>query len=299
MARKFVLLAAFAKSAGAFGDGGLGDLSSRTRNKPKPPAVNPLAEDSLASRTRKPKKSAPAEKPFVNELASRTRNPKKAVDASLDSPLTTMPSRARNVVTKRAGVAAVAAAGGLNGWTPSARKFAWGLPGALAPAGDFDPLGLCPSELGEVVRYREAEVMHGRVAMVAAVGYLAGEAASPVVWDGAIAGPANDQLAMVPGPLFGVLTLAIGVAETYRAKLGWVEPGADGVFALRDAYYPGDLGFDPAGLKPEGAAEFADMATKELQHGRLAMIGVAGMCAQELVNHKTIADTLDLYLGSS
>jgi len=37
------------------------------------------------------------------------------------------------------------------------------------------------------------------------------------------------------------------------------------------------------------------MQTKELQNGRLAMLGVAGMCAQELVNHKTISETIDFY----
>ena len=37
------------------------------------------------------------------------------------------------------------------------------------------------------------------------------------------------------------------------------------------------------------------MQTKELQNGRLAMLGVAGMCAQELVNHKTILETYDFY----
>ena len=37
------------------------------------------------------------------------------------------------------------------------------------------------------------------------------------------------------------------------------------------------------------------MQTRELQNGRLAMIGVAGMCAQELVNHRTIFETLDFY----
>jgi light-harvesting complex I chlorophyll a/b binding protein 1 len=57
---------------------------------------------------------------------------------------------------------------------------------------------------------------------------------------------------------------------------------------LRKDYYPGDLGFDPLGLKPDDPEEFAIMQTKELQNGRLAMLGVAGMVAQELVNGKEI-----------
>merc|ERR1711939_830724 len=32
--------------------------------------------------------------------------------------------------------------------------------------------------------------------------------------------------------------------------------------ALRPDYYPGDVGFDPLNLKPTGADEFAEMATR-------------------------------------
>jgi len=187
----------------------------------------------------------------------------------------------------------------INGWVPDANKFCYGLPGSLPPVGEFDPLGFAQKgiSLNDVKRNREAEVTHGRVAMLAAVGYLAGEAGSPVVWNGEIGGPANDQLAQLPGPLFAVLTLFIGSCEAFRAVKGWQEPyGSEGrLWTLRDSYYPGDVGFDPLGLKPTDAAEFATMQTKELQNGRLAMLGVAGMCAQELVNHKTILETYDFY----
>ena len=60
--------------------------------------------------------------------------------------------------------------------------------------------------------------------------------------------------------------------------------------ALEESYYPGDIGFDPAGLKPSDPKEFAEMATKELQNGRLAMIAVAGFFLQELVNGKGIIE---------
>ena len=48
-------------------------------------------------------------------------------------------------------------------------------------------------------------------------------------------------------------------------------------------------------LKTEDPLVFKNMQTRELQNGRLAMIGVAGMCAQELVNHRSIMETLDFY----
>lgn len=57
---------------------------------------------------------------------------------------------------------------------------------------------------------------------------------------------------------------------------------------LRDGYYPGDLGFDPLGLKPTDATEFANMQTKELQNGRLAMLAAIDMMVQEQVTHSTL-----------
>ncbi|CAN0357452.1 unnamed protein product, partial [Scytosiphon promiscuus] len=53
---------------------------------------------------------------------------------------------------------------------------------------------------------------------------------------------------------------------------------------LKEDYSPGDLGFDPLGIKPKTDADLETMQTKELNNGRLAMIGIAGMLVQELVN---------------
>ena len=50
------------------------------------------------------------------------------------------------------------------------------------------------------------------------------------------------------------------------------------------ARLPGDLGFDPLGLKPKTEKDLKSMQTKEINNGRLAMIGIAGMVAQELVS---------------
>lgn len=51
---------------------------------------------------------------------------------------------------------------------------------------------------------------------------------------------------------------------------------------LQDEYEPGTLGFDPLGLKPSDPEELFELETKELNNGRLAMIGVAGFVLQEL-----------------
>lgn len=66
------------------------------------------------------------------------------------------------------------------------------------------------------------------------------------------------------------------------------------VFSKQTDYTPGDLGFDPLGLKPSDPEELLVLQTKELQNGRLAMIGAAGFLAQELVDGKGILEHLAL-----
>lgn len=182
----------------------------------------------------------------------------------------------------------------LLGWQPDASLPCYGLPGAVAPLGFFDPLGFSKDkELVGVKRLREAEIMHGRVAMMATVGYIIGESTPTITYGMNIHHTiANNQLPEVAGTVMFPFFLAINIAEAYRANKGWVEPGLGPLFTLRENYYPGDLGFDPLGLKPEDPKDFANMQTKELNNGRLAMIAVAGFCVQEIVNGKGILENL-------
>jgi len=186
----------------------------------------------------------------------------------------------------------------INGWVPNESLPLYGLPGAVAPTGYFDPIGFSREgiTLNEIKRYREAEVMHGRVSMLAIVGYFVGENFGGPF---GLVGPANDQLQQLPLPAFALLTAGIATIELKRANIGWVSPDLGSwtttLWTLRDEYYPGDVGFDPLGLKPTEPQAFKNMQTKELQNGRLAMIAIAGICAQELVNHRTIFETIDYY----
>jgi len=182
----------------------------------------------------------------------------------------------------------------INGWVPNADLPCYGLPGAISPLGFFDPLGFSKNmELNGVKRLREAEVMHGRVAMMATVGYLIGESTPTITYGMNVHHTiANNQIPEVPGTVLFPFFLAINIAEALRASIGWVEPGLGPLFTLRENYYPGDIKFDPFGLKPSEPEAFANMQAKELSNGRLAMLAAAGMCVQEQINGKGILDNL-------
>uniref|UniRef100_A0A7S0TDG5 Uncharacterized protein n=1 Tax=Skeletonema marinoi TaxID=267567 RepID=A0A7S0TDG5_9STRA len=170
------------------------------------------------------------------------------------------------------------------------------LPGALAPMGFFDPLGFAEkADEATLKRYREAEVTHGRVSMLAVIGFLVGEKVegSSFLFDASISGPAISHPGQVPVGYSAIIIAAIGFAELQRAKTGFVDPADvkfDQAGALNSDYYPGDIGFDPLGLKPEDSEELDVMITKELQNGRLGMLAAAGFLAQELVDGKGIIE---------
>ena len=170
--------------------------------------------------------------------------------------------------------------------------FAYGLPGSIAPAYEFDPANLLEgTSKEEVYRWREAELTHGRVGMLASAGFLVQEYFHPLF--NGVNGPAIEQIPQLPVPLWFGMTLAIGVAETLRIQKGWANPyeGMDNVQRLKPEYTPGDLGFDPLGLKPEDPAEFRLMQEKELSHGRLGMLAAAGFMAQEAATGVTWGQT--------
>jgi hypothetical protein len=172
-------------------------------------------------------------------------------------------------------------------------EFAYGLPGNFNILGggelNWDPAGFLEgkSEL-EVNRYREAELTHGRVGMLAALGFLVQEKFHPLFsGDG---GPAIDQIPQLPVWLWVVMAGGIGAAEAYRINIAFRELDGEKLkaeTALRPGYVPGQIGFDPLGLAPEDPAEFREMQEKELAHARLAMIAAAGFLAQEAVTKQT------------
>ena len=94
-------------------------------------------------------------------------------------------------------------------------------------------------------RWREAELTHGRVGMLASAGFLVQEFWHPLF--SADGGPAIEQIPKLPAPLWFFMAIGIGIAETVRIQAGWANPyeGMDNVQRLKPGYMPGDLKFDP------------------------------------------------------
>jgi len=160
--------------------------------------------------------------------------------------------------------------------------------GISPPMGYFDPLGFSTQlSTGKLLFYREVELKHGRVAMLASLGLLVGEQFHPL-FGGNIDVPGIFAFQQTPLETFWpAVVAAIAIPEIYSV-FTFEEPGTgkDLVqkeqWSIKADHMPGDLGFDPLGLKPTNEKELVEMQTKELNNGRLAMIAFAGMVAQEV-----------------
>jgi len=163
----------------------------------------------------------------------------------------------------------------------------------FGPDSLFDPAGLAEKAESdiELKRYQEAELKHGRVAMLAVLGYLIQESFHPLFALGSDIGPALTHFQLIESrvPWFWEATVfVIGLFEANNIRRGWKPQDAQFVSELKDDYIVGDLGFDPLGLQPDDAEEFETIRTKELNNGRLAMIAIFGLWAQQLVDGQEI-----------
>ncbi|KAL9186490.1 hypothetical protein ACHAXT_005728 [Thalassiosira profunda] len=194
--------------------------------------------------------------------------------------------------------------------TPTPGKYSQSLPFLRRPqhltgqyAGDvgFDPLGLA-SNPEQLTYYREAEVKHGRIAMLAAAGWPLSELfdrplANLVDEDfGLDLSPMVDGMDRAPSPFNGGmgaisplwwgfclgLTAAIDLQGIRNSRYTGADEGAD--------YLPGDYGFDPLGFYPADEDGQRNMQLAEIKHGRLGMLAVAGFAAQECVGGMGVVD---------
>jgi len=169
------------------------------------------------------------------------------------------------------------------------------LPGGVAPLGDFwDPLSLATSaNEGQILYFREAELKHGRICMLATVGIYVGERFHPLFGGDIDAFSVSTDLFSAPalGPFWAAILVAAGGIEIFTSSGRWEGTQAQGFTPeLVEGVVPGDFGFDPLGLQKNlDEKEFTLRRNQELLHGRLAMISAAGMIAQELLTQKTLS----------
>jgi len=148
------------------------------------------------------------------------------------------------------------------------------MPGFAGTSVDFDPAGFTKRSPEWLPWYREAELKHGRAAMLAALGFVApeffripGEQFSFESIPNVI--EAHDQLPDSMSQIF--LWISLLEACTIPAMAGLSNPRFDRA--------PGDYSFDPLGIYPTDPEKQREMQLAELKNGRLAMIAVGGMVA--------------------
>merc|ERR1719478_621299 len=116
------------------------------------------------------------------------------------------------------------------------------LPGVTGPLGFWDPLGFCEDEKlteGKLKFYRECELKHGRVSMLAALGFVVGENFHPL-FGGDIDVPSYLAFQQTPLETFWpYVVLAIAIPEifsvfTFQTPALFAQKGKGGdVWAIR------------------------------------------------------------------
>lgn len=151
------------------------------------------------------------------------------------------------------------------------------MPGAIQPLGYWDPFKLGEMASPNVLYYwREAELKNGRVAMLATIGIFAADNGIRPWW------PAGKEFVSSVSSHMGANP---NVWLTLLVAVGFLEIGSG--FPDRSKA-PGDLGFDPLGLKPKNEKDLLEMQNKELANARLAMMASMGIIGQELMLGKGV-----------
>ena len=149
-------------------------------------------------------------------------------------------------------------------------QFAGGLPGGAGPElKNFDPLKFSEKAPEWVPWFREAELKHGRVCMLAVLGFV------------------TQEFIQLPGDIHKISSVeAHNVFVNSGAMLqilGWISLieliSVPALYDLRDGKRaPGDYAFDPLNLGKGAALEKYQIA--ELKNGRLAMMAFSGIVTQ-------------------
>jgi len=143
----------------------------------------------------------------------------------------------------------------------------------------FDPLGI--SFIFPTYYMRECELKHGRVCMLATLGWIATDLGARFpgeMFQSVSTIQAHDK--MVELGLMQPFLATVGVVEVYG---GWLWKNGQAGEIKRDA---GDF-FLGKKFLPKEEEKANEMRLKELENGRLAMLAFGGICTQAVLFQKT------------
>lgn len=163
------------------------------------------------------------------------------------------------------------------------------LDGTMAGDSGFDPAGfsnnpprtwLIGGDTKSLKWYREAEIVHSRVAMLAVVGMIVPSffhfAGNPTVGVPLNAfSELNPYKALTAVPQEGLWQISLVIFGIELARIKRI---------IRGDKAPGDLGLGQTGFNPFNfdytEEEYFEKQVQEIKHGRLAMFGILGMLLQ-------------------
>ena len=164
------------------------------------------------------------------------------------------------------------------------------LNGEMAGDVGFDPLGFADSR-ANLNNYREAEIKHARLAMLAAAGWPLSE-----LWDKPLANvlgmdPVVDAAGRVPSVLNGGMgKIGIGYWVGCLGLAAAMDVYGSFFASKKNGYVPGDLGFDPFGMYPKDEKGRKRMHLSEIKHGRVAMVAITAFAFQEFAAGTAVID---------
>merc|ERR1712232_703416 len=174
------------------------------------------------------------------------------------------------------------------------------LDGSLPGDRGFDPFNFS-SDPSALVWYRNAEIKHARLAMLAAIGWPIAELAH-----GAVAsGLGLPETLLSSSELHGKVPSVLNGGLDQTAPLFWVAAiGAAAALEFIETKKndeggvgePGNFGFDPFNFLISGSIQRQFFLKEaELFNGRLAMLAITGFVAQEFATNAAVIDQTPIF----